>query len=74
MDRREGTSPRRQEDSWTIWDKRIRDSIIFIVGVAGTLHELFIVADPRIVALVFLGGLIGIPFVLPDNFKRDNGK
>jgi hypothetical protein len=49
---------------WDRWDQRVRDTIMFVVGVAGVIHELFIVEEPRAYALLFLGSLIGMPFVL----------
>lgn len=64
MDNRTGVPGRRMDDVWARWDKRVRDSIIFIVGVGGCIHELFIVPEPRPAALVFLASLIGVPFVL----------
>jgi hypothetical protein len=72
VDERRG-QVRRSDDAWSLWDKRVRDSVIFLVGVLGVIHELFIVSDPRIAALVFLGSLIGVPFVLSADERRDRG-
>lgn len=63
-ERRGNVSGRRLDDVWARWDKRVRDTIIFCVGVGGCINELFFVPDPRPAALVFLASLIGIPFVL----------
>lgn len=67
-------SEQRDQDMWSRWDKRVRDSIIFAVGVAGVVHELFIVAEPRASILIFLGSLIGVPFVLQADERRGNGR
>lgn len=64
----------RDQDIWSRWDKRVRDSIIFAVGVAGVVHELFIVEDPRASILIFLGSLIGVPFVLQADERRGSGR
>lgn len=69
-DRRDGVNGRRAEDIYARWNVRIRDSIIFIVGVLGVINELFIVPDPRPSILIFLGSLIGVPFVLSADEKR----
>jgi hypothetical protein len=59
-------------DGWSRWDKRVRDTIIFTVGVMGCVHELFIVPDPRPAILIFLASLIGVPFVLSaDEARRE---
>lgn len=64
MEKRGQVAGRRVDDIWARWDKRVRDTIIFLVGVGGCINELFFIADPRPAALVFLASLIGIPFVL----------
>lgn len=65
---------RRLDDVWARWDKRVRDTIIFLVGVGGCINELFFIAQPRPAALVFLASLIGIPFVLSaDESKMKKG-
>ncbi len=61
---------RRKSDAWIKYDKRVRDSIIFLVGIGGCINELFVVNQPRPAALVFLASLIGIPFVLSADEKK----
>lgn len=61
---------RREQDKWLIYEPRIRDAVIFIVGVGGVINELFILESPRSVALVFLASLIGVPFVLSADERR----
>jgi hypothetical protein len=74
-ERRERMGGRRDEDQWSLWDKRLRDALIFIVGIIGTIHELFVIVDPRPYALVFLASLIGIPFVMSrDEQRRDKDR
>lgn len=70
-DRRNGMkNGRRAEDIYARWNVKVRDSIIFLVGVTGVINELFIVPDPRPSILIFLGSLIGVPFVLSADEKR----
>lgn len=56
--------------NWGKWEKRIRDAVIFLIGIGGVLNELFILEEPRISVLVFLGSLIGVPFVLGADERR----
>lgn len=67
------TPQRRKSDGereWARWDKRIRDALLFSVGLAGVINELWIQPEPRIYSLVFLGSILGIPFVLHADEKR----
>lgn len=64
------TRDRRKGDVWVRYEKRVRDGIIFMVGIGGCINELFIVAEPRPAALVFLASLIGVPFVLSADEKK----
>lgn len=67
---RSGVPGRRKEDQWAIWDKRLRDVILFLLGVGLTLNEFLNISQgPRPAALVFLSSLIGLPFVLQANEK-----
>lgn len=75
-DRRDSVGGRRSQDLYAKWNVRVRDAIIFIVGIVGVGNELFIVPEPRPSILIFLGSLIGIPFVLSadesKSKKRDD--
>lgn len=72
-DRRDEMRPgRRAEDVYLRWNVKIRDTIIFLVGVGGVINELWLVASPRPSVLVFLGSLIGVPFVMSADEKRTN--
>lgn len=63
-----------RDDFYSRWNVRIRDSIIFIVGVVGVLNELFLVPDARAPVLIFLASLIGVPFILGADEKRGKGE
>jgi hypothetical protein len=52
---------------WLLSDKRVRDSVMFLIGATGVIHELFVVDEPRAVVLIFLGSMLGIPFLLPGD-------
>jgi hypothetical protein len=51
-------------------EKRVRDAIIFSVGILGSINELWVVDEPRIYALAFLASLLGLPFILNADAKR----
>lgn len=61
---------RRESDLYTRYEKRVRDGLIFTVGIVGVINELFLVAEPRPSSLIFLASLIGVPFVLGADEKR----
>lgn len=65
------TAPRRRaDDQWARWDKRVRDLVLFAVGIAGIVNELFLSDEPNPTALVFLATIVGVPFVLRADEKR----
>lgn len=57
-------------DAWSKWDKRIRDTILFLVGVLGIINELAIVSEPRPSVLVFLASLVGLPLIFAKDEQR----
>lgn len=59
-----------ERDKWATWEKRLRDGIIFVVGVGGVANELFLRDEIRPSALIFLASMIGVPFVLAADAKR----
>lgn len=64
-----------QRDRWTTWDKRVRDSFIFLLGAIAFINEIFFTDEPRPAALVAIGGMIGVPLVLAAGEKRrDTGE
>lgn len=71
MTERRNGNGRRAEDLYATWNVRVRDTVIFVVGVVGVINELFIVFEPRPSILIFLGSLIGVPFVLGADEKRN---
>lgn len=71
---RRGGPGRRDGDLYDKWNSRVRDVVLFLVGVSGCVYEIFLVPDPRPSILVFLGSLIGMPFVLSADEKRINLK
>ncbi|MCA1781984.1 MAG: hypothetical protein ABR616_05740 [Dermatophilaceae bacterium] len=74
-DRRDEVRPgRRAEDVYIRWNVKIRDTIIFVVGVVGVVNELFLVSQVRPSILIFLGSLIGVPFVLSADEKRTTSR
>lgn len=69
-DERSSMPGRRSEDKWAIWDKRLRDAVLFVIGAAGIINELFLVPEPRVSSFVFLTSLVGLPFVLQADERR----
>ena len=59
---------------YDLWNPRVRDSALFLIGIAGVVHELFFITEPRVAALVFLGSLIGMPFVLGADKNDQTGE
>ena len=55
---------------YEVVEKRVRDTIIFTVGVAGSVNEIWFQADTRPYILTFLASLIGVPFILLADAKR----
>lgn len=65
--------PPTEERKWERWDKRLRDLVLFLIGIAGVINELWIEDTPRYVSLIFLGSILGIPFALRADEKRRGG-
>lgn len=51
-----------KEDQWNKWNKRIRDLVIWGLGVGGVVNQLFIREEVDWPALVFIAGILGLPF------------
>lgn len=67
-------NPSREKDKWSKWDKRIRDLIIWVIGTGALVNELFLKESPETATLVFLAGVLGVPFILKaDEMKRGGG-
>jgi hypothetical protein len=62
-----------EKRQWEVWDKRVRDSALFLLGIAATINELWFVTEPRPLALPVIGGLLGLPFALRADEKRREG-
>lgn len=58
------------DDKWDKWDKRIRDVVLFIVGIGGIINELWFVTEPRPWALGFLASVVGVPFILEAQLRQ----
>lgn len=72
MDNQE--TPRDEERrQWEKWDKRVRDTALFLLGIAATINELWVQLEPRPLALPIIGGLLGLPFALRADEKRRGG-
>lgn len=67
MDRNQTRERRRYERN----EQRIRDAVIFALGVFGSVNELWFQSHPRPYALAFLASVLGIPFILrADSLRR----
>jgi hypothetical protein len=73
-ERRKQPVGRRENDSWTVWEKHIRDIFIFGVGIGGVVNQLFIVKDPSELLLLASMAMIGVPLVLSADEKRNRGE
>lgn len=61
-------------DRWGTWEKRLRDLVIFVVAIGGMINELFFQQEPRPTILLFLTGVLGLPFALRADEKRREDK
>ena len=63
--------PTREEtDQWAKYEKRVRDVIIFVLGIAGIVNEFWIETEPRLPVLLAGFALIGIPLTLYADEQR----
>lgn len=51
------------KDFYSKWNPRVRDGVLFVVGVGGLINEIWFEPDARLHVLVFLLSLLGIPAV-----------
>lgn len=61
---------RREADRWDIWDRRIRDVLLFLAGLLLLLHETVASTAPRPTLVVAAMALLGVPFVMAADEKR----
>jgi len=61
-------------ENYEIIEKRIRDAVIFTIGIAGTVNEIWFQPDVRPYILAFLASLIGVPFILLADAKRRSNR
>jgi hypothetical protein len=61
---------RRIDDNWEKWNKRLRDLGIYLLGVAGTVHELFIRSPREAWILPFCALLLGLPPLIRWDERR----
>jgi hypothetical protein len=72
-DKRRATVGRRAEDQWAVWDKRIRDMILFTLGASGIISEFFLNPPPDFTILGASLTLVGVPVALfADARRRSN--
>lgn len=64
------TRARKEADQWQKYEKRIRDLIIFVLGIAGIANEFWIEKEPRLPVLLAGFALIGIPLTLYADEQR----
>jgi hypothetical protein len=50
------------EELYSTWNVPFRQTVLFVVGLFFTYNELVNVPDSRPTVLMFLAGLLGIPF------------
>jgi hypothetical protein len=66
------------QDFYDEWSVRIRDLLLYLVGVAGIVNEIWLEEEPRWSILVFVASLVGLPTVLKLDEVRShrdrNGK
>ena len=53
--------------------REIRDAALFVVGVAGTIHETFLVSGERRELLILYAAMLGLSGALRLDVIRKNG-
>lgn len=54
------------------WPHITRDTVLFIVGLGGIVHEAFIrTGDPRPELLVLFAGMVGLPVAMRKDERRE---
>lgn len=67
---RRSSEPRREEDLWAHWERRLKDLAMFVFGAAGFFHEMLFRPEPEIALLVASCGLMGVPLVMAADTLR----
>jgi hypothetical protein len=52
------------EERWGRWEKTVRAFAILAIGLAALINEFFLREEPRTSVLIFVGSMLGIPFVM----------
>lgn len=55
---------------WNLWDARVRDTLLFALGIAGATNELFIQMTPRYAAFPLIAGLLAAPPTIRFDERR----
>jgi hypothetical protein len=58
------------EERPTTWDKRLKDLVLYFIGCAGVINELWFEDQPRPPVLFFLITVLGLPLVQKADEKR----
>lgn len=62
------------EDRWTRWDRRIRDLVLWAIGIYALWNELFQEPEIRPLAIPIIAGVLGFPFAALADERRRGGK
>lgn len=58
---------------WERWKGRFRDVVIILLGMIMAVNEFFIREEPRDLAVIVIGGALGLPLVLAGASKIGGG-
>lgn len=69
-----GHNRRVTDNEWTTWTNRTRDATFLVLGLAGTINQLFFANPPNPVLYPILASLLGAPFALALDERRRQGR
>jgi hypothetical protein len=70
----EDEQPRRLEERWDTWSKRLIDLAISCIGLAGCIFVIFFKPETPSAILILLAAMIGVPFVLSADHQQRRDK
>lgn len=59
---------------WERISKISRDTILFVAGLAGVLHETLVTNEERVYLLMLFAGMMGLPVFLRKDEEGDRGQ
>lgn len=58
------------DDRWTKWNLRIRDLVLWLIGIGAVVNELFAREEIRPLAPPIIAALLGLPIALRADERK----